>query len=458
MVNLTQTIFEDTIPLSNILLDPENPRLPDIMTNQRDTIAELSKVQGSQLVALAKHIVNHGINPADLAIVMPTDDEPRNYYVLDGNRRINTLKVLETPELAEDAVTPASFRKLKKLSDRYHTSPINELKCIVVPSREVADTWIQLRHRGQLEGAGTVEWSGQVAARYDSRRGKRSSALQVIDFLQKRIQLANGTADRIKQGRYPVTTLDRLLNTPYVRTKLGLEKDHGALTTVYPPDELVPGLRFVVEDIGSGETSVSKLKNQKQRIDYINELEDSIYLDEETKTSTRLSLESIEDDMSGKSPKGMKKKRKKGKRQRTTIIPKDCILEIDHHRINAIYFELKKLSADEYPNAAAVMLRVFLELSLDRFLENTIRWPVQQVDGTALHLKILAVAKHLKDAGTMTDEQLAAVKSAANKQSILGPTYRTLHSFIHNYHHAPIPTELRTLWDNLQLFFHKLWP
>lgn len=458
MANDPSSLFEDTIPVARLLLDPENPRLPEIQDSQRETISALAQVQGPQLVGLAKHIVEHGLNPSELPIVMPTGDDPRNYYVLDGNRRINALKVLETPELAQSALKPPDVKKLKKLSQNYLKSPVVEVRCVVSPTREAADPWIQLRHRGYIEGAGTVAWTGQVAARYDERRGRRSPALQVLDFLQKHVKLQQQTADRISQGRYPVTTLDRLLNTIYVREKIGLEKTGGMLASRYPASQLIPALKRVVEELGSGDTTVSTLKSQKQRIDYINKLDDDLLPDESEKLGESRVLADVDSARPKSTPVGGKKGGRDQKRQRTTIIPKDCVLEIDHHRINAIYLELKKLSSDDFPNSAAAMMRVFLELSLDHYLENTASWPEAQIDGTSLQKKILAAATLFETNGVLTEGQLEPVKNCANKQSILGPTYKTLHGFIHNYHHAPIPTELRTLWDNLQLFFQKIWP
>lgn len=449
-------LFEDTIPIARLLLDPENPRLPEIQGSQRETIAAVAQVQGPQLVGMAKHITEYGLNPAELPIVMPTGDDPRNYYVLDGNRRINALKVLETPELAQSALKAPDFKKLKRLSQSYVKSPIDEVRCIVSPTREAADPWIQLRHRGYGEGAGPVAWTGQVAARYDERRGKRSPALQVLDFLQKHVQLEPQTADRFAQGRYPVTTLDRLLNTIYVREKLGLEKTSGMLASKYPANQLVPALKRVVEELGSGDTTVSKLKSQTQRIDYINRIDDSLLPNESEKLGESRILADVGDAKPKRAAAG-KKSGKDQRRQRTTIIPKDCVLEIDHHRINSIYLELKELSSDNFPNSAAAMTRVFLELSLDHYLENKDGWSETQINGTNLQKKILATIKVFEKDKILTSGQLAPVRTCANKQSILGPTYKTLHEFIHNYHHAPIPTELRTLWDNLQLFFQKLW-
>jgi hypothetical protein len=50
---------------------------------------------------------------------------------------------------------------------------------------------------------------------------------------------------------------------------------------------------------------------------------------------------------------------------RTTVIPKTAQLNVPEPRINAIYNELLTISAEQFPNACSVLLRVFIELSPD---------------------------------------------------------------------------------------------
>jgi hypothetical protein len=49
-------------------------------------------------------------------------------------------------------------------------------------------------------------------------------------------------------------------------------------------------------------------------------------------------------------------------------VPTTCVINIPRPRINDIYRELLKLNVDDFPNACAVSLRVFVELGVDGYL------------------------------------------------------------------------------------------
>ena len=55
--------------------------------------------------------------------------------------------------------------------------------------------------------------------------------------------------------------------------------------------------------------------------------------------------------------------------RRKTLIPNNCIIRISNPKANKIYDELKKIDVRSFVNCAAVTLRVFLELSVDTFIE-----------------------------------------------------------------------------------------
>ena len=80
----------EELNLSLLLLNIENPRF-DMGENQRDVIQKMIDDQGDKLYQLAQHIVQHGLNPAELAIVTPSEREDGRYEVLEGNRRITAV-------------------------------------------------------------------------------------------------------------------------------------------------------------------------------------------------------------------------------------------------------------------------------------------------------------------------------------------------------------------------------
>lgn len=128
---MKKTSFEEEISISNLLLDTQNPRLPNTQSSQYDAIRAITNTQAEKIMSLAHHIVEYGINPASLPIVMPTDDENR-FLVLDGNRRITALNLLLSPTLADGILNPSSREKLNALSKKFAIRPILNINCIVV--------------------------------------------------------------------------------------------------------------------------------------------------------------------------------------------------------------------------------------------------------------------------------------------------------------------------------------
>lgn len=444
------------VPISQLLLDTQNPRLPETQANQRDAIRTMTKAQHDKIMSLAQHIVKNGINPTSLPIIIPTENN-NEFCVLDGNRRVTAIKLLETPTLADGVLKSTELIKLKTLSKEFENNPISELTCTVFYDRDEADTWIQLIHRGQNDGAGLVQWDGQVSARYDARRtGKKSLALQVIDFIKQDEHLSQDTRKQINEGKFPITSLDRLLSTPYVRSKLGVDKQDSIIITFFPLEEVAKGLLRVVDDLGTGQITVSDIKKQDQRIDYINNFNSSELPDSSKKLHTALPLEG--QIVTKKSSNHIKVKQ--SSKNRAMLIPKECKLSItdqNSHRINEIYLELKNVSVDNFPNACAVMLRVFIELSMDSYLTRNLNWSDHQLANSFLSQKLTSVANDLETKGIMSTAELEPIRKAATGQTLLVASIKSMHAFVHNRFYSPIPSELKITWDDIQLFIEKVW-
>jgi len=148
---------------------------------------------------------------------------------------------------------------------------------------------------------------------------------------------------------------------------------------------------------------------------------------------------------------------------------------IQSFRINDIYDELrKKIEVDNAPNAVAVLFRVFMECSIDCYIDTH---KLKIKDDTKLAGKILKVVDHLEDAialrrlaeegnKTPTPEEFKKVKdkvkfknmrrvATKDNNSIL--SVETFHDFVHDYKTSPIPSELKKYWENLDSFFVALW-
>ena len=65
----------------------------------------------------------------------------------------------------------------------------------------------------------------------------------------------------------------------------------------------------------------------------------------------------------------MRTKQGRPTKPRATAAPAQLTLAITHQRIKDIYRELQRLKVEDFANAGAVLLRVFLELTVDHFLK-----------------------------------------------------------------------------------------
>jgi hypothetical protein len=487
MIMAAPKYTEKQILLKNLLVDQKNPRLSDKYDNQNDTIQSMITLQGEKLVELAKHIIKYGFNPTNILLVSPSKDKSSSTFdVLDGNRRVTTLKLLEKPELAEGQLNTSLYKHLLESSIAFKKEPINDIKCIVFDSREDAEVWIQLNHRGENKGAGLVEWDGQVAARYDAIRGNKSSELQILDFAKEHANLSPITQQKIDSGKFPVTTLERLIDSPEIRNKLGIEIKNEIVYTHFPDEEVSKGLTKILNDLGEGKYTVSKLKSIDQRKEYIasfspEELPDpvrkkseSTFLDpknlnQESKIAETKHIVDVNSDLelgnklSSATPektvnKSSKSLAKIKNTNRASLIPRKCVLVIQSPRINNIYLELKTIDINKYPNITSVMLRVFIELSMDYFIDKKFTdWDDHKKRNTALAGKINVVSEHLKKQNLFTAQEMKPIKKAIGGQTIIVSSVKNMHDYVHSRHSSPVASELIVAWDDLQNFIEKTW-
>lgn len=454
------------ILVSDLLLDRENPRLPE-QTSQLGTILAMVSVQKEKLAVLAEDIVARGINTSELLIVMPAGEEQIQYVVLEGNRRLAALKLLATPELLTDAtpnVAPEALkRRFRELSKKFQAAPIVSLSCAVNRTREEADPWIKLRHTGENKGAGIVRWRGREVAAYTARlSGRKAPHLQVLDFVTQSGRLSEGAVAQL--DRISITNLERLINTPYVKDKLGIEVEGDQVVTKFSDEEVLKGLVRLVEDIALNKINVSDIRTAPQRRDYINRFAKQDLPDISTPTSSvprRLQDELV--GMPSDSPEttesSERKKSNPASTTRATLIPKACVLTIDVLRIKNIFRELKRLNVEKFPNAAAVLLRVFLELSIDEFINcNNVKVngkPVSKNDKLAN--KLTQTCQYLEDNQLMDVQRLTPVRKIASDTHFLAASIPTFHAYVHNPYFSPHVQDLKAGWDELQAFMEHIW-
>lgn len=105
-----------------LFLDPKNPRHIPI-ENQKEIISYL--IENEKIKELAKDIAEKGMtNPLDLVGIITEDNKK---LVVEGNRRVCALKLLDKPSLAPKKYQKLFYNSTRKSKKSHHK---NSRPCI----------------------------------------------------------------------------------------------------------------------------------------------------------------------------------------------------------------------------------------------------------------------------------------------------------------------------------------
>jgi hypothetical protein len=219
-----ETAMYQQISVGKLLLNVSNYRIVK-QTSQKAARDAIIEEQGKKLITLAKDILENGLNPSDLPIVIDADDGDGNFVVIEGNRRITTINLLLDPELAKGHSIHKAFVKLGKASD----SIPKVIYCSIAPTKKDALHWADRKHANGLGGAGTEPWTAMAKARADADRGEPAPALDVVNFVLTNKDLDAGVRSQLEGSKFNLTTLERLVTTKELQEGLGLSLDEGKI-------------------------------------------------------------------------------------------------------------------------------------------------------------------------------------------------------------------------------------
>ncbi len=142
------------VALTDLLLDEGNPRIR-AAHDQRACIERILRKE-DHMVNLMKDIANRGLTTMPI-IVMPTGDG--RFKVMDGNRRVTALKLLNSPDTCPDERLKPLLRQLLK----DHRDVIPETVDVMSSADPKAVSMeVLARHSGAQEGVGQVDWSAYL--------------------------------------------------------------------------------------------------------------------------------------------------------------------------------------------------------------------------------------------------------------------------------------------------------
>ena len=159
-------------------------------------------------------------------------------------------------------------------------------------------------------------------------------------------------------------------------------------------------------------------------------------------------------------PKESQNNKSKKPKTRVGLVPKNLVLHINNPKLNKIFEELKQIPVRTCPNASSVLLRVFLELSVDAYLEKYDLVKNNAItacsSGESLQGKVGKVLNHMTQLGIMSNDLSKGIRSEINdKNSVL--SIESLNAYVHNEFFYPKADNLIIGWDNIETFFVLLW-
>ena len=454
----------ERIKLANLHLDLRNFRFEE-QQSQKEAITTMIADQRSKLVTLAKDIFENGLNPTDVIIVVRMTGGNNQYRVLEGNRRVTCLKLINNPRLIPDefANIRRQFQRLAGNEER--ASQLRRPLCAIFANEEEADVWIERKHSGEQDGKGTIPWNSLQKSRYDAYHGAKGSLpLQVVNFVKMMAEEDEGLKP-IVNNISNTTNIGRLLSDPYVREKLMLNVQEGRLKSFDTKERTKKKLAKLLDVVSQPGFTVNDIKHKTDRKVFIDDFYE--HLDDkgselvgkgwnlnDPASSLPATLLSQEGGFVGEpTPERSAKPRPK-------LIPDSVELNIDEQRIAKVFRELSGMLLNTHPNAVAVLLRVFVELSVDCFIERSGLTPEGSLTSSSSHesleKKIEKCIHRLKKLGKINDDLAKGILyELRDKSSSL--SIDTMHSFVHNYHFSPKADSLRTGWDNIERFMTILW-
>lgn len=427
----------ENISIDILLLSEGNPRL-EAAWGEDEAIAKMVEDQNDKLYELASDIALHGFNPLDTIGVYPSDVYNGYYEVGEGNRRVCALKLLINPERIKD-INTSLYSKFKELSKNFSNPETIEVG--VFEDVNSINHWMEIRHMGEQGGKGLSKWNSVQKARFNRALNGTDALLDFWDWMMEKdilkyeeiMSVTKTNWQRILRDKYfpflkvqlepKYSVLDHDIHLFSERIK-EIQKELAGQTVaiVYDQERIEQFYNQVSENLyGSPYMDIIEQEAGQLAFDAKSESDgfdpesenkftdcqkpDSSAVQNDDEIENDTYFKNVENEQSSSSNQSIGRDIFNGC---DTIIPWHYPIRSSNVRLNKIINELKKLSADEYPNACGTLLRTLFELSAKVFLEKQ-----DGTDHTTTQFEqaIKKAANELRKEGKINNNQHSAILS-----------------------------------------------
>lgn len=259
------------VEVEDLLLDLDNPRTGPV-ASQSEALAAIVRLSTRYFKNMMASIKAHGLDPGDSFYLVQEREEGDGYTVVDGNRRLAALKVLNNPDLLQGTdLSDTVKRPLAKEAENYAPQGDTAISCVLFQSRPDAGDWIERRHGRGLEGEGRISWGTLEIQRFQ----KDPTVLDVITFVEKNSTYPDADWHRIKASvQKNTSTLRRFLELKAGRQYLGFVPGNGGHGPQFTsdPSYQIDLLSQIFSDIDAGDVNTRTHNKASDIEDYFTSL------------------------------------------------------------------------------------------------------------------------------------------------------------------------------------------
>jgi hypothetical protein len=385
---------------------------------------------------------------------------------------------LREPGLLEGSKKPQLERLARKIVD---AASIATVPITIAPSRKATDRQIAGRHIGTpvlaweaenrasfildkiSEGYGNDELADDLGFSIADIQNARQ--VRAIADMARALPLDPDVKAKLDNPRAKVfTTLNRVFNSSVGRDYLKVEKnaDHGLLGRT-TKNEFVRGFAKLVTDVTTGKASSRTLNKNEDIKKYF----DGWNQDERPKKKNATFVPSELTDgktVASNAAKAAASIRRRTKKASSTVLPRNFHVRFGNDRLIDIRDELIRIDRERFPNAGAVLLRVFPELSIFYYLGRIGELATITADLKAKGKLAFGIPTMKQVVPTITriakaqlpEAEAIKVEKALRYDASAPFSLSELHAFVHQSGDLPGPREILQFWLRTEPLFRLM--
>ncbi len=178
------------VGIDNLQLDLHNPRLPKSKQDKDESVVIEYLLLEAATLELMESIGENDFFVGEMLLVIPNEEETDKFIVIEGNRRLTAVLLLNKPELAK-----VKKSAIKEIFDSAKFKP-STLPCLVFNNREEIQKYI-----GFVHITGKKSWRMLEKARYlyDLRCSEKFMELSFVDACKQIARVIGSRSPYVKK-------------------------------------------------------------------------------------------------------------------------------------------------------------------------------------------------------------------------------------------------------------------